>query len=68
MRKSGGPSFWLVEKQGVKLVAISQVLDREGNKGDVCSVSAQSQVEMCQDSVPMSPVEGSKKLSTPADE
>ena len=68
MRKFGGPNFWLVEKQGVKLIAIFQVLDREGNKGDVCSVLAQSQVEMCQDSVPMSLVEGSKKLSMPADE
>ena len=61
-----GLSFWLVEKQGVKLVAISRVLDRHGNKEGACSVLEQSQVEICQGSVPMSQAEGSKKISVPA--
>lgn len=68
MRKSEGLSFWLVEKQGVKLNAIFQVLDRQGNKEGVCSVLEQSQVEMCRGSVPMSQAEGSKKISVPAGE
>ena len=68
MKRSGGLNFCSVEKLGVKLVVIFQVLDQQGNKEGVYSVLVQSQVERCPDSVPMFQAEGSKTLSMPAGE
>ena len=67
MKNSGGLCPWSAEKQVVRRVADFQVLDRQGNKGGVCLVLEQSQVETCQDSGPMSQEGESKKLSTSAD-
>ena len=68
MKMSGDLNSGLAEKQGVKPVAIFQVQDRQDNKEGVCSELEQSQVEMSQESVPMSQAEGSKKISMTAGE
>ena len=65
---SGDLSLWLVEKRGVKLVAILQVPDRQGSKGCAYLVLEQSQVETRQGSLRKSQGEGLKKLSTSGDE
>ena len=68
MRRFEDLRLWLVEKQVARLIVISRVLDRQGNKGCVCLVSEQSQVETCRDLMPVSQGEGSKKFWISAEE